>query len=170
MEKDTQRNDLIVSGKVSKDFLDIVTQSVTSVFLSICQSEPACIAIGDRILPDDMIVGIMSMVSKELLISFAMGLPRQTVIQVVKKFAHKEILFESSDMADAVAELTNIIAGDIAARLEAFGISARLSIPAVTRGKGVELLLPAMSPFVNVHFNTAFGPFWIKAALGKPNL
>ena len=54
--------------------------------------------------------------------SIFLGLPKDTAVALAKSFAGFDIPFESDDLGDAIGELSNILAGNVKARLDRVGI------------------------------------------------
>lgn len=106
----------------------------------------------------DGVIGIISFVGT-IPWSMIASFPHETAIQMMCKFAGFEIPFESADMVDATGELVNVVAGPIIAKLVATGLDAKMSLPTVARGRGVEILLPSHTQIQRLHFTSAQGPF-----------
>lgn len=99
--------------------------------------------------------------------SVFLALPKATAVGLSAKFAGFEIAFESNDLGDAVGELTNILAGDIKARLDAIGIKANISLPSVMRCSNLQVLIPRDLPVHKLAFTTAVGPMQVGIIAGK---
>ena len=86
------------------------------------------------------VVGLISFVG-DVTWSLAMMFPQKAAESLAFKFAGFEIEYESADMGDVVGEIANVLAGVICGELESEGIKSYMSLPTVTRGQHVELLL-----------------------------
>jgi len=159
----------IVTGQDYTHHTKCLTQAVTSTFASICgfQPEPKQETSNGSLM--EGIVGIISLIGAEYAFSLMLGLPHGTAESIARKFAGFHIPFEDPDMADVVGELANIVAGDAAARLDALGVKAELSLPTVARGSNLEMLLPEKLSRSRIDFSSAQGDFWLKLAFGKHN-
>jgi CheY-specific phosphatase CheX len=104
------------------------------------------------------VIGIISFVGT-LPWSMIAAFPCETAVTMMHKFAGFEIPFESADMVDATGELVNIVAGPIIAQLVNIGMEAKMSLPTVARGQGIEILLPSHTQIQRLHFASAPGPF-----------
>lgn len=104
------------------------------------------------------VIGIISFVGT-LPWSLLAAFPRETALPMMHKFAGFEIPFEGADMVDATGELVNVVAGPIIAKLVAAGLDAKMSLPTVARGQGIEILLPSHSQIQRLLFASATGPF-----------
>lgn len=108
-----------------------ILQTVCGVQLAPCEEEP--------VNNDSMIMGMISLAG-QVQWSMFLSLPNQTATTLAANFAGCEIPFDSSDMGDAVGELTNMIAGKVKASLDARGVKAEVSLPSIMRGQGFEML------------------------------
>ena len=106
------------------------------------------------------VIGIISFVGT-VPWSMIAAFPRETAIQMMHKFAGFEIPFESADMVDATGELVNVVAGPIIGQLVAVGLEAKMSLPTVARGQGIEILLPSHTQIQRLHFSSLQGPFYV---------
>lgn len=116
--------------------------------------------------PCDGVYGIISFVGDPCW-SFMLGLPRQTAALLVQSFLGCELEHESADMADAIGEIANIIAGDLVARLESHGIPAAMSLPTVARGHDVELMLPHDTTSERLDFTSPAGALWARVVMAR---
>lgn len=132
----------------------------------ICGEQPCYKGDGDHCPKCDGLVGIISFTS-DVPWSLLLGLPRETAITFAVKFTGMEIDFDSPDMGDLVGELTNILAGDATAQLDAVGITAQMSVPTAARGSDLEILLPGGLPSVRMNFSSPEGDFWVKVVTAK---
>lgn len=107
------------------------------------------------------IVGVVSLIGQGIW-QISVGFPKETAVAIAMKFAGFEIAYESDDMGDVVGELANIIAGDVAARLETSGVKTDLSIPAVARGDDIKIMQPNSMCSVYMLFRSSEGEFYIK--------
>lgn len=86
------------------------------------------------------VVGLISFVG-DVTWSLALMFPPSAAEALALKFAGFAIEYESSDMGDVVGEIANVLAGVICGELEGEGAKCIMSLPTVTRGQHVELLL-----------------------------
>ena len=75
----------------------------------------------------------------------------------------------TSDVGDAVGELTNMISGSARADLDRQGYSFRMALPTVITRAGHRMSVIATSPTTVVPFTTEAGPFFIEACLMTEN-
>ncbi len=107
----------------------------------------------------DMIIALISIVGDVDWAVF-IGLPAQTATSLAMKFAGFEIPFDSPDMGDAVGEMTNILAGQVKALLDAKGVNADISLPSVMRAKGIHLLIQKGGQCLKRCYESPLGQFW----------
>jgi chemotaxis protein CheX len=156
-----------VSGTLTALHLECIKQSVLDTFNAISGEELLFLGInnnGHNYKTEGMI-GIISIVG-DILWSITLGLPKNTVLSLGPKFAGFDIHYYSDDMGDMVGELTNIVAGDILARLDAIGVSANMSLPTVARGSDLELFSLVRPPSMRMAFSTENIELWLKVAVG----
>lgn len=114
------------------------------------------------------IVGLISFVG-DITWSLAMMFPQTSVANLAYKFAGFEIAYDSADMGDVVGELANVLAGVVCGELENRGISSQMSLPTVTRGRQVELLLGGHLIATRFSVTTPSGNFDIRLIVSKTN-
>jgi CheY-specific phosphatase CheX len=134
-------------------------EGVVSTFGAICGTEPTFIRECEP-EPCNGIIGTISFVG-DFSWGFALHLPKQTAIALSQMFAGFEIDYGSSDMGDVVGELANVVAGDVAARLERDNIVAQMSLPTVTRGREVETVPIEGQTHRCLQFETEQGGFFV---------
>ena len=92
-----------------------------------------------------------------------LSLPMDTAIRVAGKFAGVEMTRYHPDLADALGELANMIAGQAKARFE--GLQILVSLPSVIIGKEHSVSHLRQAPRVALPFYSALGEFWVEAAM-----
>lgn len=100
--------------------------------------------------------------SGNLLGTVVVSFHKESAIQMVEKFAGSRIEPDTSDFADALGELTNMIAG---AAKKDLGAAASISVPTVIMGKGHIVARPSDVPCLQVPCITPFGPFCVEIAI-----
>ncbi len=111
--------------------------------------------------PNDggVIIALISLVG-DVDWSIFLGLPRTTASPLTAKFCGFEIPFDSDDMGDAVGELTNILAGEVKARLDRQGVKANISLPSVIRAESIHVLKQSSVDTFKLCFGTPQGNLW----------
>jgi len=146
--------------------LDVMKAAVETTFQSILGERPVHQSSADPTPASGGIVGIISFLG-DLTWSFSLILPDKTASALIQKFVGFDIPYDSSDMADAVGELANVLAGDVVARLESRRVKTQMSLPTVARGSDVELISPGGLPTARMFFTSTLGRFWFKLAAAK---
>ena len=133
-----------------------VKASITSIFNSIFSVEPIPQGDTDGKSVGDGVVGIISFVG-DVSWLLMLVLPKTSAQAIAFKFTNFEVAYDSPDMGDVVGELSNVLAGDIVARLSAEGIKVGMSLPTIMRGHDVEPLLPRGLPSLKMHYTIPDG-------------
>ncbi len=138
---------------------DCLTDAARDIFAATCgtQVQPV-LGSCDNILNNEVILSVISLVG-DVEWSVFLALPRETASALAQKFAGFEIDFESDDMGDAIGELTNILAGDVKAKLDQRGRKAEISLPSVMRCSSLQVLIPRDAPVQRFCYTTPGGPF-----------
>lgn len=144
--------------------VEVVRNSALETCAMMCGEEPAIVECHEY-SSNEGITGIISMFSDSTW-SLMMSFPRDTSVAIAEKFCGLSLAYDSEDMADLVGEMANVLAGDVSARLDAMGIRAELSLPAVVRGKDVELVIPGSLPANELHLTCSSGDFKISIVVG----
>jgi CheY-specific phosphatase CheX len=145
-----------------------VKASVMAIFNSIFSAEPIPRGDTNGIATGDGVVGIISFVG-DVTWLLMLVLPKTSAQAIAFKFTNFEVAYDSPDMGDVVGELSNVLAGDIVARLSAEGIKVAMSLPTIMRGHDVEPLLPRGLPSLKMHYTIPDGgDVFLKLAGTKP--
>ena len=67
-------------------------------------------------------------------INLSLCLPKSTSVELTERFLGEAMPFEDENVADAMAELLNIIAGDFVANLAKSDVTVQMGLPSVIRG------------------------------------
>ncbi|MGN6507562.1 MAG: chemotaxis protein CheX [Tepidisphaeraceae bacterium] len=104
------------------------------------------------------IIGFSGQIVGTVVVSFH----REVAIKLVAAFAGMEIAPDTSDFADAIGELANMIAG---AAKKDLGAVANISVPSVVMGKGHTICRPSDVPCLVVPCKTAVGEFAVEVSI-----
>ena len=151
---------------IPERLVECVKQGVIDTLNSICSSKPEFQGQNHRPNSFEGLIGVISFVGPSS-ISMRLELPKDTAIFINMKFTGFDIEYDSPDMGDIVGELTNVIAGDVSARLDGIGVKNQISLPTIARGKEVEVLLLDDQICVPLHFSSTSGDFWVEITAGK---
>src|SRR3954466_3048776 len=97
--------------------------------------------------------------SGEVIGSVVVSFQRDAAIKLVSAFTGSEISPESPDFADAVGELTNMIAGSAKKDL---GATASITVPTVILGSGHVIARLSDVPCIVIPCSTPFGEFAVE--------
>jgi len=137
----------------------LLAESVVFIISTVCKVQPVLSAQrSEANLAGQKISGVVSLMGNVDMTMF-LGLPPATAVVFAAKFAGFAVPFESPDMADAVGELTNMIAGDLKIRLDRGRIKVNISIPTVFRGQDLAVTTPSWEVVKEHSFTTEHGPF-----------
>ncbi|MBI4402876.1 MAG: response regulator [Deltaproteobacteria bacterium] len=115
------------------------------------------------------ISGVISILSPELSGTLSLCFPSGTFLKIVAKMLAEEFSEITADNADAVAELCNIIYGNVKKVLDEKGFEFAQTLPAVVRGENARLFGTGEVPAIAVPFECDLGPFFVILCL-KPHL
>jgi chemotaxis protein CheX len=146
-------------------YLDLINGAAVAVLNTTCGITPDVVEDDSSQQGETLILGIISLVG-DVEWSLYLGLPKATAVSVAAKFAGFEIPFESSDIGDAIGELTNIFAGHVKQRLADAGVKANISLPNVLRADSLEVLIQRQASSRRVCFNSPLGKFWTGVLVG----
>lgn len=149
--------------------VELVKESVINTFASITGSEPEYIPNmnGQDEGPLNGMIGNIAVFNPDHTLSLMLAIPKNTAIALSEVFIGMEIPFESDDMGDLVGEISNILAGDVAASIEKVGFRGQSSLPTATRGSDLTLFMPNKPPTEKMKFSSDTGEFWLNMALSE---
>lgn len=144
-----------------ESFPDCIREATISTVGMIAGAEPEETDVQES---SDLFSGVMGTISfaGDTAWSLTVGLPRDTASAMTEVFAGFPVEYDSADMGDAVGEFVNVLAGDVATRLAGIGFDARMTLPTITRGEGMTMVMHHDQPRYAFWFEADQGPFWIK--------
>lgn len=154
-------------NKIPSEVVGLVKESVINTFASICGSEPAYVEQNGQSKSLNGIIGNIAVFNHQHTLSLMIVIPRETALSLSEIFIGVEIPFESDDMGDLVGEISNILAGDVAANIETIGFRGQSSLPTATRGSDLTLFMPNKPPTEKMKFTGPSGEFWVNMALSE---
>ena len=116
--------------------------------------------------PVDPVISVISLVGDVKWV-FSLVLTKATAEFITEKFSGFKIAYDHPDMKDMVGEISNIIAGDVVARLDRVGIKVQLSLPTVLRGKSLKLVNPENLASAVMRFQSSQGEFLVQLSWTK---
>lgn len=152
---------------IPQEVVDIIKTSVINTFGSICGGEPVCTDQDEITGSLNGMIGNVAVFNPELTLSLMMAIPKDTAIAISESFLGMELPFESHDMGDMVAEIANILAGEVAANIETIGFRGQSSLPTATRGSDLTLFMPSKPPSARMKFVSSSGDFMLNMVLSE---
>ena len=145
---------------------ELVTAALDKLFSSMFEAEvrPRGEFSAD-LLSGGAAAAVVSLVG-DVELSIWLGFPRQTALRIVEVFAGEALPFEGEDMADALGELANIVAGNTKSRLYAMGIKTQLSLPSVIMASDLRIFSQRDIPSRRIRFTSEWGDFWTEVVAG----
>lgn len=153
--------------EIPEQIVEMVKQSVINTFASIIGEEPKYIDEDLKKDPMDGIIGNIAVFNPDHTLSLMLAIPRQTALALSEVFVGMELPYESDDMGDLIGEISNILAGDVAANVEKVGFRGQSSLPTATRGSNLTLFMPNNPPAEKLKFSAPKGDFWLNMALSE---
>jgi len=166
MSKFQTSNEAVIPEKL----IQCVKASVATVFEQSFGIFPDIQADDQEMRPlGDGIVGIISYTG-DLAWMMMLGFPKDCVTGWFAKFAGFELDYDSLDMADAVGEMANILAGNVVGRLSESNVKCAMSLPTLIKGHNVEPLLPRDLPSKKLIVTLPEGMVTLKIVGAKPGM
>lgn len=153
--------------EIPSEIVEVLKKSVVDTFASVSGEAPFLVEEKENNTPLNGVIGNIAVFNPEFTFSLMIAIPKETAIRVSEAFLGVEIPFESDDMGDLIAELANILAGDVAANMETIGFRGQSSLPTATRGSDLRLFMPNKPPSIKLNFDGSMGPFVLNMALSE---
>lgn len=96
--------------------------------------------------------------------TMSLTLSKGAILLIVNNMLHESYTELNDDIADAVGELTNMIAGQARMHLSQQGLNFSASTPSVVMGKGHRLSHISGSPILSIPFTTEGGDLVVEVA------
>lgn len=150
---------------IPESIVDMVVKSTKSTMASISGEEPIFLEQCEYIASMDGIIGNIAVFNPVHTLSLMLAVPKDTAVSMSEKFCGVELEFDSDDIGDFIGEISNILAGEVAANVETVGFRGQSSLPTATRGSDLRLFLPNKPPSARLKFTGGDGNFWVYLAL-----
>lgn len=99
----------------------------------------------------------------------AVSLPVKTSLAVTGRLLGDAPPMVNDDVADALAEIANMIAGGAKARLSGEGTPIDLSLPTVVTGSDYQVVYPTETVWLDVPFSSELGTFSLRVTFEYGN-
>jgi CheY-specific phosphatase CheX len=156
---------LKAATEIPIEIVEVVKGSVINVFASIAGDSPSFQEGSVNNTPLNGMIGNIAVFNPEFTFSLMLALPKQTAVNISEAFLGMELPIESEDMGDLIAELSNILAGEVAANIENVSFRGQSSLPMATRGSDLRLFMPNKPPSCKMEFASSVGDFILNMAL-----
>ncbi len=155
-----------MAAKLSVEWINPFIEATEEILNTVAMIEPKR---GKLALKKDSTVeydvsGIIG-ITGEAVGSIALSFPKKTALKVVSNFTGEEVIGIDADTADAIGELTNMIAGRAKKIFSDKGIKLKISVPNVVIGKNHTITSPKGTPTIVIPFTSEAGDFAIQVSL-----
>lgn len=110
--------------------------------------------------PSPCVAGIIAFTG-DVSWSLALVLEEKSAPALIRGFTGFDIAFDCPNMGDAVAELVNVLAGDVVLELDKRRVKAKMAIPMVARGCPLELMAARSSTVTRLDYASKHGALWL---------
>jgi len=155
--------------EIPVELVEKVRESVLNTFESILGEELRYVGESNGGEPLNGIIGNVNVFNSEYTISLMLAIPKETALFFSEVFIGMELPFESDDMGDLIGEISNILAGDVAANVEKVGFRGQSSLPTATRGSDLTLFMPNKPPMERMKFISEHTEFLLTMVLSESN-
>lgn len=155
--------------EIPAELVEKVQESVLNTFESIAGEQLQFIEESNGDGPLNGIIGNVTVFNPEHTISLMLAIPKDTALFFSEAFIGMELPFESDDMGDLIGEISNILAGDVAANVEKVGFRGQSSLPTATRGSDLTLFMPNKPPTKKMKFVSEHTEFILTMVLSESN-
>lgn len=152
---------------IPEEIVEKVSESVVNTFGSITGEEFSPIEKAAESGPLNGMVGNITVFNSDHTLSLILALPKEAALYISEVFIGMELPFESDDMGDLIGEVSNILAGDVAANVEQVGFRGQSSLPTATRGSDLTLFMPNKPPSEKIKFSSPNMEFWLTMVLSE---
>ncbi len=158
---------LKTAKEIPAEIVEVVKESVINTFASIAGDPPTYMVDENEDAPLNGIIGNIAVFNPDFTFSLMLAIPKDTAVNISEVFLGMELPIESDDMGDLIAEIANILAGEVAANMENVGFRGQSSLPTATRGSDLRLFMPNKPPSSKLRFVGSIGDFILNMALSE---
>lgn len=153
--------------EIPTEIVEVVKESAINTFTFIAGTPPSYLMEDGTNAPLNGVIGNIAVFNPEFTFTLMLAIPKETAINISEAFLGMELAFESDDMGDLIAELANIVAGEVAANMEKVGFRGQSSLPTATRGSDLSLFMPTRPPSAKLRFSSTLGEFVLNMVLSE---
>lgn len=154
-------------NQIPEEMVEKVRESVINTFGSLTGEPPSYNELVNGDTPLNGIVGNVTVFNSNHTLTLMLAIPRETALYLSEVFIGMELPFESDDMGDLIGEVSNILAGDVAANVEKVGFRGQSSLPTAMRGSDLTLFMPNKPPTEKMKFLSTQMEFWLTMVLSE---
>lgn len=129
------------------------------------EPRPGCPHLKRQTTPYGDVTGLVGLTGERLAGAFAVSFTEACIVRVVSNMLGEEMVGLSTDVTEAVGELTNIISGGARAELAERRFDFDMALPSVFTRPWQDGHVRAMFPIVVIPFETDAGAFFVEAGL-----
>jgi CheY-specific phosphatase CheX len=153
--------------EIPVEIAEKVQESVVNTFSSIIGENLSYMPEANEDGPLNGIVGNVTVFNSDHTLSLMLAIPKETALFFSEVFIGMELPFDGDDMGDLIGEISNILAGDVAANVEKVGFRGQSSLPTATRGSDLMLFMPNKPPTKKMKFVSNNSEFWLTMVLSE---
>ena len=99
--------------------------------------------------------------------AMVLNMPEDVALNVASSFTGEDVRSVTAEVLDAIAELTNIVAGDTKTRLHEKGYEFGISLPRVVLGRNLVAIGSPGVPWVVISFRCEAGEFTLEVSMAE---
>lgn len=142
----------------------VATRSVFETMLDITPRRSG-LSLNDELVPSHELSAVIG-ITGQLLGTVVLSLSESAAIGVYNAMLDQKVTQVNNDVCDAVAELTNMIAGAAKSQLEGLGL--QISIPNIVSGRSFRILYPSRVTPVCIAYESDIGPLTVEVGFAWP--
>ncbi len=152
-------------------FVTPFVDSVKDFFGAMLQAEVRAETDGAQARPSTDLYDLAAMIgiSGPARGNVTLSLGSETAVAIINRLLALELEEVDETVADGVAEMVNIIAGNAKARLGGGAAPLALGLPNVVRGEGYSVEYPSGTERVDLPFTSEFGPLLLRLTFAREN-
>lgn len=150
--------------KLKVEFINPLLTGIYDVFRTMIEARAKYtgLAIATHKNPPNHVVAMIGL-SGKVRGTVALVFPIETSREIAERLTGSALSDDSPEVADALAEVVNMVAGAGKAKLsELVGSTLELTLPTVVRGDDYEVSSPSNSLWLEVQFSSAVGAFSLR--------
>lgn len=146
---------------------ECAAQAVRQAFSRVCQLELVEATEAEPVGPGPVVYGLFTL-SGDVHWNLTLGLDGPVAEEAATRFGGYSMTLDHPELGDAIAELTNIIAGGLKRMLNECELAVQQSLPSVLSARDLRFLVERGRPTASdqMYFLTDLGRVWISVSAG----